>query len=210
MTPRERNEMTKMALLTANEIREKVDPSPPMDMLAAIMSIESNFNPHVVNNSPNARRRGGAWGIGQITLDTARDYAQRFPEEGKVLWPQFDGTGESLKNMATNIGFMVKHLSHSLKKFDGDWYKAAVAYHQGNGGVMKKVKEHGEQWAQYLPQLGKRYYHLLVQKRQAFNKAQAGETAGVATGPLHDGTGSGGGGGGDTPRPPADVPPHKC
>lgn len=209
MTPQERAASMQQMLMLAKGIAEKVDPVVPMDLIAAIMHIESDFNPTLVNMSPRARKRGGAWGVGQVTLATAKDYAERFKKDGAELWPRWDGTGESLKDPETNIGFMVKHLSHSLRKFDGDWLKAGTAYHQGNGTIQKLSREHSDQWQAHLAPYGSRYADLLNEKRRRYQGKPQQETPLVPTagvGALFDGTGSGGGGGADCPRP-ADAPP---
>lgn len=194
MTPSQRVKMTEMVLLRANQIAKEVTPNVPIDLVAAIITIESNFNPDSVNLSPRAKERGGAWGLMQVTLETAMDYANRFKDEGQKLWPKFNGTGDSLKDIATNLGFGIFYLSRALQDFDGDWLKAGVSYHQGKGTIRRLVDMYGDQWHSFLKPLGARYYQLLKQKRDAFS----GKRDAVAS--LYE-PGTGGGGGGDVLPP---------
>lgn len=146
----------------------------PMPLLMSILKIESDFYPGAVNRSPRAAARGHAWGLGQVTWLTAVDYAKRFPEEGKMLWPKFDGMNkESLLDPMTNLGFVIFYLSRALESFHGDVIKAGAAYHSGKGGVLELVKQRGDKWEQGLGPNGRRYVELLRKYLPQFGEANA-------------------------------------
>jgi soluble lytic murein transglycosylase-like protein len=143
----------------------------PMPLLMAILKIESDFFPMAVNRSPRAAARGNAWGLGQVTWNTAIDYANRFPEEGKTLWPKFDRMNrESLWDPMTNLGFVLFYLSRALQMFNGDVIKAGASYHSGKGGIIELVKQRGDQWEKGLGVNGRRYVELLREHIPTFSK----------------------------------------
>lgn len=187
MTPQQRAENMRQTLLLAKKLTDEFAPKVPLDLVAAIVSIESGFNPMVVNRSERAMRRGGAWGLAQVTLETAKDYARRFPEVGAKMWPMFDKTGESLKDPSTNLGFAIYYLDRALKMFDGDWLAAGTSYHQGKRKVKQLIDEYGAEWYNHLPPLGRRYYQLLASKRAAYAQQSSGIGAHIT-----DKTGAGG------------------
>lgn len=69
----------------------------PMQM-AAIVQVESSWNPAATNLSGPDGARGGAWGLSQITLQTAKAYG-------------FTGSGEDLLDPATSIEWTARILA---------------------------------------------------------------------------------------------------
>lgn len=65
---------------------ENLDPA----WILATVKVESNFNPDAVNKGPGDGERGGAWGLGQMTLKTARGLG-------------YSGSAEGLLDPRTNI-----------------------------------------------------------------------------------------------------------
>lgn len=142
----------------------------PLSLVLSIFSVESGFNAKAENHSANATKRGGAWGIGQVTLTTAVDMAKRFANDGKKLWPRFDGTGRSLLDLETNIGFAVHYLARAYKRYN-DWLSAGVSYHQGMGKIDQLRKQYGSDWPNHLPPNGTLYAAALRNRRERFEVA---------------------------------------
>lgn len=70
----------------------------PAEWLFGMARIESNWNPDAVNNAGPDGARGGAWGLLQITLKTARSYG-------------FAGEPEGLLDPATHIELAEVYIS---------------------------------------------------------------------------------------------------
>jgi len=137
------------------------------------MQIESN-NRFDAINMKNAR--GGAWGICQMTLDTAKDLTKRFQTVAKKYWPRFDGTGQSLLDPETNVAlaaFQVGLLWKAFKAKPNNWLVAGLAYHQGSGTISKLLAAgNGRLVPTQIPPNGKIYYAGL-QKQQTGNPVVA-------------------------------------
>ena len=103
-----------------------------------ICKIESDFNPTAENHNERAEPKGGAWGMMQITLDTARDLIKKVPRIfGTVgVW---DGSGKSLLDPDLNIMLGTFYLDKLAQEFGGDFDKVVAAYQQGPGTVRKVV-----------------------------------------------------------------------
>lgn len=134
----------------------------PTSLLLAIFQIESAMKPDSVNlKNP----RGGAWGLGQMTLETAKDLTKRFPATAKRYWPKFDGTGQSLLDIETNIAICAYHLSLLWKRYKdrpGNWLTAGLAWHQGSGNIDKQIAAgKGKVVPSNLPPKGRIYYGWL-------------------------------------------------
>jgi len=168
----DRRKMPKMSLEQVLELVEKYSKAlgVPRSLVIAIFNIESNFRIDAENHTPRAEARGGAWGIGQITLETAKDITKRFPETAKKLWPNWDGTGPGLLDPHINIAMSAFLLARDYKHFTnkGDaWLLAGLAHHQGRGNVEKFLREgNGKIVEDKLPPNGKRYWLQLKDYRQ--------------------------------------------
>lgn len=83
----------------------------PRLMLATIDTENGNWDVQAVNNGPGDAGRGGAWGLCQLTLQTARDVDDQNGRE----WAGVDGArpGESLLNAPLNVT-LAAHLLREL------------------------------------------------------------------------------------------------
>ncbi len=140
----------------------------PLSLVMAIMGIESAYNPSAENHSANAEARGGAWGLGQMTLATAKDITQRYASVAKKFWPSWNGTGQGLLSAQVNAAMTAFLLSLAWKKYMGrpnNWLTAGVAHHQGTGTIDKLLAEHGQITPDVLPPKGREYYVALEAER---------------------------------------------
>lgn len=144
----------------------------PLSLVLSILSIESGFNRKAINKSESAAKRGNAWGIGQVTLATAQDMTKRYPSVAKMYWPKFDGTGESLYDLQTNIALASYYLARMWKRYKGDWYAAGLSYHQGAGTIDKLIKD-SRSWEAKLAPKGKIYYKALQSRKARFDDGAA-------------------------------------
>lgn len=88
-------------------------------------------------------KRGGAWGYGQMTLDTAADLTKRYPDVAKKYWPRWNGTGKGLLDPAVNVAMTAFYLSLSWRKYQRSkdaWNATALAYVLGPGAADALMK----------------------------------------------------------------------
>lgn len=97
-------------------INEVGDSSVTVDLVLAVMAVESGFN-------ANAKSKAGAIGIMQIMPSTAKMH-------DKSVSP------ENLYNEYVNIKIGVKELSRLMKVFNGDMELVLLAYNRGQGRVL--------------------------------------------------------------------------
>jgi hypothetical protein len=82
-----------------------------------------------------ANNRGGAWGLGQVTLATAKEI---YPKV-KGIVPPWDGTGKGLLQPDLNVALTAYYLSLWYKRYQKNrlgWMLAAYAYVLGPGRVQ--------------------------------------------------------------------------
>lgn len=141
----------------------------PPRLLLAVWRIESNFNPFAVNMTGGDARRGGAWGLGQMTLRTARDLDDRFPELARKYWPGFHANpvGESLFNIRENTAMSAFLLSLGFKALGDDAIAAGLSYKMGIGYVANLLAEGGSMPAD-LTTGGQRYFGRLTEACQVY------------------------------------------
>lgn len=149
----------------------------PLPLIMSIIRVESNFNNKAVNKGERDIARGGAWGLMQMTFQTALDLNKAVEEHAKEYWPKFDpGLPETLLDITTNIAMGTFFLSQLLKLFDNDIYKAGTAYNQGGGTIKLKIdkakenKRNPEDWYKELTPNGQRYYQNLKKFVPTFSK----------------------------------------
>lgn len=96
----------------------------PLSLLLATTYAQSN-------NRPNAKRdnkRGGAWGLGQMTVATATDIWPKVQAKTGLSW---DGTGEGLLNPTLNLALTAYYLSLWFARYKSNrlrWLLSAYAY----------------------------------------------------------------------------------
>ena len=98
-----------MALIEETAYRESVPPY----LVAAIMSVESNFDARAVSNK-------GARGLMQVMPGTAR---------------RFGFNAERLHDPVHNIAAGATYLRWLLERYDGDLDRVLAAYNAGEGAV---------------------------------------------------------------------------
>lgn len=144
----------------------------PPSLLIALMGIESSYNPNVVNTNDRAMKGGGAWGLTQLLLSSAKDLTKRFPDVAKKHWPQWDGTGKGLLDPNTHLAIAAFKLANNWKRYrarPNNWLTAGIAWHQGTGNIdAQLVKGKGQVIPSKLPPYGREYYARL-QSQQSTN-----------------------------------------
>jgi hypothetical protein len=118
----------------------------PPSLVLAIMAINGWRRSISIPNS-----RGGAWGITTMTVATAADLTKRFPAQAKKYWPRFNGTGQSLQDLATDIALAAWQLSLQWKFFKRQWLPVALAYYTGSGRMQVILKSGGGKLPATLP-----------------------------------------------------------
>jgi soluble lytic murein transglycosylase-like protein len=92
-----------------------VDPA----LIAAIISVESNFSASAVNNTGGDAARGGSYGLMQMSLKTAQGYG-------------YSGTGPGLLDVMTNLTYGTRYLADCVEQANGDIAGAASCYNSGS------------------------------------------------------------------------------
>lgn len=111
----------------------------PRKVLAGIVRTESRGKPRAKRLTGGDARRGGAWGLAQVTLDTARDLIPRIrrqlPQYAPIL-DRFDGTGPSLFDRDLNLLLAAFKLSSDHAALGKkSWAPAVLAYNRGRQGA---------------------------------------------------------------------------
>jgi hypothetical protein len=119
----------------------------PLSLLLATTYAQSN-------NRPNAKRenkRGGAWGLGQMTLATATEIWPRFKAKIGLSW---DGTGQGLLDPTLNLAITAAYLSIWYGRYKSNrlrWLLSAYAYILGPGRVRKVMPKDSDALPKPLP-----------------------------------------------------------
>jgi soluble lytic murein transglycosylase-like protein len=116
----------------------------PADLIVAVAYNESRLNAKATNlTSPGDVLRGGAWGLMQQTLQTAKsnvaallksEYAN--DENVKAALLKWDGSGKSLYDPGLNMMLGAFQLATYLKRFPGNENAAIGAYNRGGKGMQ--------------------------------------------------------------------------
>lgn len=145
----------------------------PMSLVMAIIGIESGYNTLAQNHSERATAQGGAWGLGQMTLNTAKDITKRYPEVAKQYWPTWNGTGQGLLDPYVNgamTSFLLSLAWKKYAKYPNRWLTAGVAHHQGMGKVDELLKKYGKVTQDILVKeklpFGAQYYGMIEREHQ--------------------------------------------
>lgn len=119
----------------------------PLSLLLATTYAQSN-------NRPNAKRenkRGGAWGLGQVTVATATDIWPKVQAKTGLSW---DGSGEGLLDPTLNLAFTAYYLSLWYARYKSNrlrWLLSAYAYVLGPGRVRKVLPKDSGSLPKPLP-----------------------------------------------------------
>lgn len=118
-------------------------PKVPIKLVMSIIGNESGFNANAANLTGGDLARGGAWGLGQITLATANGIPAMIPKDAKntSVFKSWTGEGKQLLDPSLNVLFMMAYLNYLLSKVNGDTNLATAAYNRGLGSVQKMVAQ---------------------------------------------------------------------
>jgi soluble lytic murein transglycosylase-like protein len=111
------------------------------EILRRMLQVESGGKTTAVNlSSPGDRARGGAWGLMQVTRDTAREIAGRLERESDPLVRSnvalYRAAGPSaLLNPDVGLMFGASHFASLLRSFGGNEPNAVGAYNRGATGM---------------------------------------------------------------------------
>lgn len=89
-----------------------------IDWICGIIAHESSFNANATNLFGGDLKRGGAWGLMQLTLDTARDYDKDITKD-QLLIPDI------------NIDIGCQHLARIKKRWGGQLKTVLCVYNSG-------------------------------------------------------------------------------
>lgn len=152
----------------------------PELLLWVIATIESHRDPALVNDSPRAAAKGNAWGLYQVTLDTARDLFQRYGKQLKKKFPtvaaKWDGAGASLLDADLNAMLGAFYLSGLWRSFKGDFVATVAAYQQGPATVRALIAR-GATLPDDLPPKGRQYVQLAEDARRLLTPVAAAAAA---------------------------------
>ena len=116
----------------------------PHGILDKIATVESRNNPMASRNVGGDARRGGAWGLLQVTAATAQDELPKildaYPNNKNVIanLKLFSAKGnKSLFIPAVNYMIAGHYLKRQLWRFDGNIYAAVGAYNRGGQGMAR-------------------------------------------------------------------------
>lgn len=103
----------------------------PANIMAALIHQESSGIPDITASALGSSARG----LGQFMPETARNLGLRV-----------DGEVDDRTNPDKSINAMARHLSDLANKYDGDYSKALIAYHEGEPRANKIISllESGE------------------------------------------------------------------
>ena len=118
-------------------------PKVPIKLVMSIIGNESGFNANATNLTGGDLERGGAWGLGQMTLATANGIPPFIPKSAKdgPVFKHWTGEGKQLLDPSLNVLFMMAYLNHLLGELKGDTVLATAAYNRGLGSVKKMVAQ---------------------------------------------------------------------
>lgn len=132
----------------------------PERVLIVLARIESGWRPSCYNMSPRALLRGGAWGLVQQTLDTAKGHAAALAKSSHpqvtATMAKWDGTGRCLLDPDLNMMFAARQVGALAGEFGPSLALIAAGYHQGAGKVRQMIRD-GQPIPEQLPPNGKQY-----------------------------------------------------
>lgn len=115
----------------------------PVDWIMGICKVESSFRPGASNNTGGDAKRGGSWGIMQVSLATANGLALALAKntnaDVRATFAKWTGAGEDLQDIDVGMMFGTAQLGTLRSRFGDDYAMCAAAYNQGAGTVGKLV-----------------------------------------------------------------------
>ncbi len=118
-------------------------PKVPIKLVMSIIGNESGFNTNATNLTGGDLARGGAWGLAQMTLATAKGVPPFIPKAIKdgPVFKHWTGEGKQLLDPSLNVLFMMAYLNHLMGELKGDTVLVTAAYNRGLGAVKKMVSQ---------------------------------------------------------------------
>jgi soluble lytic murein transglycosylase-like protein len=128
----------------------------PQTTVLAIMSHESGYNPNAVADSGGDAKRGNAYGLMQMTAETApgviRDLEGiKLPSIVATLAKWNPANPASLLDPELNVLVGVGYLNQLMKAFHNDADMAIAGYNRGRAGAAKILAEKGKEGILQLP-----------------------------------------------------------
>lgn len=114
----------------------------PVSLVMAIIENESHFDPNATNLTGGDLKRGGAWGLAQLTLQTALELHNGNQAVAKQYWPAWDKTGKGLLNPEINVAMACFGIARNWKRYQSqpnNWVVAGLAWNIGLGALDKKI-----------------------------------------------------------------------
>lgn len=129
----------------------------PPRVLEVIGILESSLHPKLMEvDDPRASAKGGAWGLFQMTLDTARSLMKAPAVNQRPEARLWDGSGQSLLDPELNAMLASFYLSRLWKRYGGQVLPTIAAYEQGHVTVDHVVTNGGNLITD-LPPHGREY-----------------------------------------------------
>lgn len=138
-------------ILLAPKAKAALDPSPygrwgrkwgiSARLLRKIAKVESNCNPEAIRTTGGDGRRGGAYGLMQMTLATAQGIAERMPVDASTRANLARFVSDPVGALLTpdiNVMFGAYYLA-DLKKRLGSEIMAVGAYNRGAAGIRQYI-----------------------------------------------------------------------
>lgn len=131
-----------------------------VDTMMIVGAIESGYRQGCAEVSPRAMARGGAFGMWQQTLNTARGHGRElasYPDpDVQATLRKWHGVGSDLYDPDLCGMFAARQLGQLTREFGDDLALVAAGYHQGAGKVRSMLAA-GRAIPAELPPHGKTY-----------------------------------------------------
>jgi hypothetical protein len=131
-------------------------------VVTGIHESDRQVDPGEKNWGPGDRARGGAWGLFQMTLKTARGLIERFGQlataHGKAgplarAGAAWDGTGPGLVDPELNAELAAFELGRLWRMFGGDFTSTVAAYNGGPAPVIAALARAGQRGTNLVDEL---------------------------------------------------------
>lgn len=141
----------------------------PVNTMMVIGAIESGYRPGCSEVSPRAMSRGGAYGMWQQTLNTARGHGRElagYPDpDVQATLRKWHGVGSDLYDPDLCGLFAARQLGQLTREFGNNIALVAGGYHQGAGKIRSMLAA-GKAIPSELPPHGKTYVTRALETAQ--------------------------------------------
>jgi soluble lytic murein transglycosylase-like protein len=146
--------------------------SVPELVLWVVATLESQRVSGAVNDKGADAERGNAWGLFQVTHDTARELMSRPELQRFEASRRWDGSGPSLLDPGLNTMLGAYYLGKLWQRYEGDFAATVSAYKYGPAPIDRILARGGDLAAE-LPPEGRNRIRKALELRQAFTGALA-------------------------------------